>query len=86
VEAKMRDITFDNVLRLMLVKSHHTGTKQAKALLRGGRISCVNLTSKEYILKTFLAHAGLLGLSWNAAPDVDPLHDRTAALAVLLRS
>jgi hypothetical protein len=65
----------------MLVKSHHSGSKKAKALFQGGHVSVPYLvTSKMYDLKRILAP-----MSWRCS-DVNVREDNAAALTVMLRS
>jgi hypothetical protein len=66
----------------MLVKSHHTGSAHAKALLQGGHISLpLNITSKEYRLKRMV-----IKLDWKEEADVTLHQDNSPALTLLLRS
>jgi hypothetical protein len=79
---KERLRSFGHLLRQMLVKSHHTGSTHAKALLEGGHISLpLNITSKEYRLKRMV-----LKLDWKKDADVTLRQDDAPMRTVLLRS
>eukprot|EP00775_Hariotina_reticulata_P004336 gene4336-4589_t len=81
IAAKDSATRFGQLLRVMLINSHHTGSVNSKALLAGGSISLpFNVTRKDYFLKR-----ALLKLQWKADADVDLQQDVSTELSVLLR-